>query len=415
MPPSARRKLNALAYAGIALLAALIFFWAAAVWLSMGIRDADMSQPWTPPPLPPSHGHIPPLVPYSLEDSILEASVVARVRLLSVEEEIRPASGDEYGAYMKFKFEVLEYLKGGYGLNPIWGYVYLDQAEGAAEEEARWKSKYFWERRDSRWDDREAVVLKGDIDKQNRKDHFGLGRFSPYGGESYRAVCEYGNKTWLPAASARDVSGASDEQAYLLEYPNYTRPCDTSDSGKLVSLAELRQFASLSDAKLARRAHSLDGFMYITESPQDLPPETGIYHLSAITRQDRVELSWNHSDSAPNVLGHRILRRKQSDSEFTELADMPVNAAPFYEDTHDIQPETQYIYHLRAYGENGDLADARITITTVAALEPLDAPTATPTPAPTPTSFQRLLGAACGADRRGPFIGGGLAQDVAYG
>ena len=398
MPPSARRKLNPLAYAGLALFAALFFLGLGVLLMIIGNRGADMpqpsattslwrsiasgapdmSQPWTPPP--PPHHHHPPIL-YTLEETLLETDVVARVRLLGVEEEIRsPGANEAYGAYMEFKFEVLEYLKGGYGLSPIWGYVFLQQAEGDTEDEARWKSKYFWERRSSQWDDREAVVLMSDTDKQNRKDHFGLGWFSPYGGESYRAVCEYGNKTWLPAASAGDVSGASDEQAYLLEYPNYTRPCDTSDSGKLVSLSELRQFASLSDAKLARRAHSLDGFMYITESPQDLPPETGIYHLSAITRLDRVELSWNHTDNAPNVLGHRILRRKQSDPEFTELADMPVNAAPFYEDAHAIQPETKYIYHLRAYGENGDLADARITITTVPALEPLDAPTLTPTP-----------------------------------
>lgn len=389
MPPSSRHNLTALAYAGIALLAALIFLGPAAVWFSMGIRGTDMPQPWTPPP--PPHRHTPPLVPYSLEDSILEASVVARVRLLGVEEEIRPASGGEaYGAYMKFKFEVLEYLKGGYGLNPIWGYVYLDQAEGDTEEEARWKSKYFWQRRSSQWDDREAIVLMQDNDIRNRKDHFGLGVFSPYRGESYRLI---GRKKWLPAASAGGISGASAERTFLLDYPRSGISGDSSDGVELVSLAEFRQIAALPYAKLHRRVRGQKKDRHTAITPESLPLATGMHRLSATSVLDRakrswapiVRLRWNRADNAPNVLGHRILRRKQSDSEFTELSDMLVDAAPFYKDTHDIRPETKYIYLLRAYGENGDLADARITITTVPALDPLPAPTATPTAAPTPT------------------------------
>ena len=310
--------------------------------------------------------------------------MVARVRLLGFEEEIRsPGANEAYGAYMEFKFEVLEYLKGGYGLNPIWGYVYLEQAEGDTEEEARWKSNYFWQHRNSQWDDREAIVLMADIDIQNRKDHFGLGWFSPYSGESYRLI---GEKKWLPAASASDVSSASDERTFLLDYPRSGIAGDLSDGVDLVSLAELRQLAALPYAKLHRRARDLREDRYATTSPEDLPLATGIHHLSATSVLDRakhswvpvVKLRWDRIHAADNVLGHRILRRKQSDADFTELADAPADSDPFYQDTHDIQPETNYIYHLRAYGENGDIADARIAITTVATLEPLDAPTPTP-------------------------------------
>ena len=146
---------------------------------------------------------------------------------------------------MEFKFEVLEYLKGGYGLSPIWGYAYLEQAEGDTEEEARWKSNYFWQHRNSQWDDREAIVLMADIDIQNRKDHFGLGWFSPYSVESYRQI---GKKKWLPAASESEVSGASDERTFLLDYPMSGIAGDLSDGVDLVSLAELRQLAALSYA-----------------------------------------------------------------------------------------------------------------------------------------------------------------------
>lgn len=405
MPPSARHKLKALAYAGIALFAALFFLGlgvllmiignsgadmprpsaTASLWRSIASGAPDMSQPWTPPP-PPHHHHPPTL--YTLEDALLETDVVARVRLLGVEEEIRsPGANEAYGAYMEFKFEVLEYLKGGYGISPIWGYVYLDQAEGATEEEARWKSKYFWQRRSSQWDDREAVVLMADIDKQNRKDHFGLGVFSPYRGESYRLI---GRKKWLPAASTGGISGASDERTFLLDYPRSGIAGDSSDGVELVSLAELRQIAALPYAKLHRRVRAQKEDRHTAITPEGLLLATGMHRLSATSALDRakrswdpiVRLRWNRADNAPNVLGHRILRRKQSDSEFIELADTPVDATPFYEDTRDIQPETKYIYLLRAYGENGDLADARVTIATVAALEPLDAPTLAPTPTP---------------------------------
>ena len=381
-----RRKFKTLAYAGTALLAALIFLGAIALWWAS--KGVDMSQPWTPPP--PPHHHTPPIT-YTLEESILKAGVVARVRLLGVEEEIRsPGANAAYGAYMEFKFEVLEYLKGGYGLSPIWGYVYLEQAEGNTEEEARWKSKYFRQHRNSQWDDREAIVLMADIDKQNRKDHFGLGWFSPYSGESYRLI---GEKKWLPAASASDVSGASDEQTFLLDYPRSGIAGDLSAGVDLVSLAELRQLAALPYAKLHRRARDLREDRYSTTSPEDLPLATGIHRLSATSVLDRVnrswvpivKLYWDRTDDADSVLGHRILRRKRSDADFTELADAPADSDPFYQDTQDIQPETNYIYHLRAYGENGDIADARIAITTVAALEPMNVATATPTAVPTPT------------------------------
>ena len=373
---------NTLVYAGIALLAVLIFLGMGAVWWTS--RGPDMSQPWTPP-VHSVHGAVIPPITYILEEALLDTDVVARVRLLGVEEEIRsPGENEAYGAYMEFKFEVLEYLKGGYGLNPIWGYVALEQAEGSTEEEARWKSKYFWARRNSQWDDKEAIVLMWDTDKQNRKDHFGLGRFSPYSGESYR-LTGMGRKKWLPAASVSGVSGASNEQTFLLEYPRSGIAGASSNNGDLVSLSELRQLAALSNAELARRVRSLSWFGRITESTKDLPPATGIYHLAAITRLDTVELSWDRTDDAANVLGHRILRRKQSDSQFIELTDVRVDGETFYEDTRDIQPETKYIYRLRAYGKDGDIADARIAITTGPALEPLGAPTATPPAVPTAT------------------------------
>ena len=315
---------------------------------------------------------------------MLKTDVIARVRLLGVEEVIRsPGENEAYGAYMQFKFEALEYLKGGYGRSPIWANVALEEAEGNTEEEARWKAKYYFERRNTRWDDRDAIVFMWDNDIQRRPNYFGLGRFDSERGESYSLGK---HRKWLPSTSSSGVAGASDgEQEFLLEHPGRgaSGASGASNSTATVSTAQLRQLVSLSDAALERRINSLSGFMVVDES---LSSETGLDHLSARTKPNWIELIWQASVNARDVTGHRILRRKQTDSEFIELANVPITEEGYYRDTQDIQPETKYIYRLRAYGASGDIADARIAITTVAALEPLSgaASTSTPTASPTP-------------------------------
>lgn len=362
---------GAISLLGIALLAAVGAWW----WL----RDTapDMSRPWAPA----IHGGISshhPSRPYELEELFLKTDVIARVRLLGVEEVIKsPGENEAYGAYMQFKFEALEYLKGGYGHSPIWANVALEQAEGDTEEEARWKAKYYFERRNALDDDMDAIVFMWDNDLQMRQDHFGLGRFSSESGESY-SLGAHGN--WLPSMSAIEAAGASDEDEFFLEYTR-SGASGGSISAATVSMAHLRRLASLSDAALERRINSLSGFMVVDES---LPAETGIDHLSARTKPNWIELIWQTSFNAPNVTGYRILRRKQTDSEFIELANIPITEEGYYQDMRDIQPETKYIYRLRAYGASGDIADARIAITTVADLEPLSGAAATPTATHTP-------------------------------
>ena len=368
---------GAISLLGIALLAAVGAWW----WL----RDTapDMSRPWVPSIHAGVDAPHPPRGPYELEELFLNMDVIARVRLLGVEEVIKsPGENKAYGAYMSFKFEALEYLKGGYGHSPIWANVALEQAEGNTEEEARWKAKYYFERRNALEDDMDAIVFMWDNDLQRRQDHFGLGRFSSESGESY-SLGAHGN--WLPSMSAIEAAGASDEDEFFLEYTR-SGASGESISAATVSMAHLRRLASLSDAALERRINSLSGFMVVDES---LPVETGIDHLSARTRPNWIELIWQTSFNAPDVTGHRILRRKQTASEFIELANIPITEEGYYRDMRDIQPETKYIYRLRAYGASGDIADARIAITTVAALEPLSGaaatPTATHTPMPTNT------------------------------
>ena len=354
---------------------------------SSGDAALDMSEPWEPP-IPLVDAHQPPDT-RSPEEMTLLSGGIARVRMLDVEElALHPGlNGNAYSIQMVFKFRVLEWLKGGNGEETILGGVGLD-AHGDTLEEARWKAAYFFDNRDAQFDDREAILMFQDVP---------LGEDNTY---SIGCLC-FGNAgspwaRWLPLASSSEVSGASEEQSFI--WRTWFNPYSIFDAAgqsdesimeSAISLNILRRLSALSDDALEKRTQSMMGYMVVNELA---PEEMDINYFAAISdtwgADNWITLVWeNLGNPDSGVEGYRILRRKQSDANFIELANFPIDTLTYedapYQDRRNIQPETKYIYRLQAYGANGDIADARIAITTVAALEPLDAPTATPTAAPT--------------------------------
>ena len=260
----------------------------------------------------------------------------------------------------------------------------MKYAEGRNLEEARWKAKYYHDKRDSRFDNREAVVFFQKAPTQE-PNHYSIGWIEDADGHSPETW-----QRWLPSATAGAVSGASGEQKFLIGVmgSNASSVVSGASEEHEVSLNELRSLAGLSERELERRNRSVMGYAMVNESP---PDEMDIDHFAAISNtrdaDNWIALIWNNLGTAESgVEGYRILRRKQSDANFIELASVPADTLTgYYEDRRDIQPETKYIYRLRAYGKNGDIADARVTITTVAELDPLDDATATPVATPTAT------------------------------
>lgn len=349
-------------------------------------RSPDMSQPWTPSPHPQrqfAHGS-PEFFNISPEILALESEHIARVRLLRVAEEVRhPGPSEPYAVIMKFEFEVIEWLKGGSRARIITGGVGIAQAQGDSAEEARWKAQYYFDRRDSRFDDREAVVFF------QRASEIGLNHYSIGWIESPFGYSPGTWQRWLPSADTDVVSGASGERKFLWDVVrSSSSDVSGTSSNDGVSLNQLRRLAGMNNRELEERNRSVMGYAVVDESP---PAEMDLDHFAAISNtggtDNWVELVWSNLGTADSgVEGYRILRRKQSDANFIELASVPADTLTgHYEDRRDIQPETKYIYRLRAYGKNGGIADARVAITTVAALDPLDAPTATPTTVPTST------------------------------
>ena len=343
----------------------------------------DMSEPWEPP-IPLVDAHQPPDT-RSPEEMTLLSGAIARVRMLDVEElALHPGlNGNAYSIQMVFKFRVIEWLKGGSGEETILGGVGLD-AHGDTLEEARWKAAYFFDNRNTQFDDKEAILMFQDVPP---------GEDNTY---SIGCLC-FGNAgspwaRWLPLASSSEVSGASEGQNFI--WRTWFNPYSSSDaagqsdestSESAISLSILRRLSALSDEALKKRTRSVMGHAAVNEST---PEEMDINYFAALSdtwgADNWITLLWdNLGNPDSGIEGYRILRRKQSDANFIELADIPIDSLTYvddpYEDRRDIQPETKYIYRLQAYGANGDIADARVAITTVAALEPLDAPTTTPT------------------------------------
>ena len=179
--------------------------------------------------------------PVSLEERIVLADVIARVKMRSVDQTVeRRVDYDAYGTYegdqyvvaLEFTFDVLEYLKGSGG----------SQVVGIADDfEVRYRTKLgaslmgedFLSGRDERWDDRQAIVFLRNTDElpsTGQADRYLLGTLRFEGEESY-TIANRHYQAWLPSAAVLElesksasVSGVSptpsdSAQLFLLEEP----------------------------------------------------------------------------------------------------------------------------------------------------------------------------------------------------
>ena len=154
----------------------------------------------------------------SLEERIVEADVMARVRMVSVE------GGVEDGYYsgpptlhtpvMRFRFRVLEFLKGSGG-SEIVGVVPDHDSAFATAAEARAIIPSLLSGRDTRWDDREAVVFLVSEAGGYRLGYVG------YAGDDSFTVASRWSKNWLPEAAAPSgATGRSGDKRFLLDDPS---------------------------------------------------------------------------------------------------------------------------------------------------------------------------------------------------
>lgn len=187
----------------------------------------------SPPPIttgaisPPAHSApVPYDGPSSIEERILTSTAVVRARLTSTTTEIVTSKTDQYHyPALKFTFSVSEYLYGS-GADTVTAY-YVSPADFNTGQEAEAWAPTMVSRRDTQFDDREAVLFltDGTSIKSERfsvlaepKDVYILAVGSgPIQGHSRFWIDDRHDRRWLPAASATAATSASQE--FLLEQP----------------------------------------------------------------------------------------------------------------------------------------------------------------------------------------------------
>ena len=195
--------------------------------------------------------------PLSLEERILEADVIARVRLRSVSagaEVFDPTSiGDNrtetfYVGSLEYEFDVLEYLKGSGGSRLVAianGYDTLENHRTRAKAVAQGED--FLAARDTRWEDREAIVFLEDnsliITSTQQPGRYRLGARGELSFDNGYAITSVHAKKWLPAASATSGASGSGEQRFLTDAPSdggSGGASGASEGAPSMTLAELK-------------------------------------------------------------------------------------------------------------------------------------------------------------------------------
>ena len=159
--------------------------------------------------------------PSTIEERMLLADVVARVRLISVDGAVVVEPGDTYRGALEFRFRVLEYIKGSGGSEVV--AVTIDEYRYDTEAEARAAVPGMVAARNTRWDDAEAIVFLQDYYDQDGRTTYLLGGHTVYGEDAYTVASRH-DKNWLPEA-ATSTSGASRstdtaEKRFLLDVPS---------------------------------------------------------------------------------------------------------------------------------------------------------------------------------------------------
>ncbi len=251
-----------------------------AAWFSIGCSNDDaliVAPPddaliATPPTdliaAPPTHAsYAPSLGPAGLNQNVFDATVIARVRLksTSASAERLPTRGDgtvRHQGLVQFTFKVFEYLKGSGGAELV-AVAHVDHrseviqsimdrnAKGefihwhtvertnpytsmelALEAAKKWKVD-----RDTRWDDREAIVMVREVPVPGSTDgsqRYKIGAIYDYGVDTYHRV-------WLPSAASGGAEGErGSEKRFLLEPPQVSGATGAASEPETISVSEMK-------------------------------------------------------------------------------------------------------------------------------------------------------------------------------
>lgn len=203
-----------------------------------------------------------------LNERVFDAAVVARASLISTNATAENIGTDENGAtvyrgLLEFKFNVIEYLKGAGGVEIV---VFVtDQLDRTyATMELALEAAQSWERdRDTRWDNREALIFAetpaGSSGQDTRYS------FGPYGYiEAY--TLDSKNRVWLPSVSSGAAgSSSSGDARFLLEEPGgggSSGGASGTDSGQpeTISVSEMKSLIARLE-KWRKDGEGIEGYL----------------------------------------------------------------------------------------------------------------------------------------------------------
>ena len=354
--------------------------------------------PWArQSPVQPSYS--PPT--FRIEELILFSDVIARVRLLEVDDHIdtnldTPNIYRRYGVELWYEFEVLEYLKGN-GNSRIWGVTIAPFHRVPTEEKARSMAKRLRSMRDTRWDDREAIVFlweNENIPSASHPDRYGMSMFLEGRiGESHSLDTVGG---WFPLLRSDRAPGPRGARRFMLIDPDFRgeprfnedirrtrntwRELGSSESSDTTTMAvsDLRRLIA-NESQLLRREQEKQ----ITA----MRNRTAAQELTATQTNAGIVLRWKIKySSLHDTTSYRVSRKANGETKFTQIINVqPQQEDVSYEDTTGIEPGVAYTYKVTAilkddipsmfntsYGEYG--GEAEVSITT-AAVRPTPTPT----------------------------------------
>ena len=247
--------------------------------------------------------------PSSLDELIVLSDIIARVSLLSVERHTMVDFRGSYLPALKFRFRVVEYLKGNADTEiavevPLeLDYVITDvlKAESIADE--------LHDGRDRTYEDREAIVFL--IPSRQGEFVWSEGpstmyRFTgphefPMYTNQYAITSDY-NRAWLPATNVGGASGASDptELTYLTGVP----PAQSQGASGAVSSTP----PSVSLSEINRQIEMHDNLLY---DGRDIPGyveciEASLRHAAEIKAQPRRQSIVEREIPSGQPEGHKL-------------------------------------------------------------------------------------------------------------
>ena len=186
----------------------------------------------------------------SIEERILTSDVVARVRLVSAGGTVLPYPGPpkKYMGVLVFRFQVLEYLKGSGSSEVVAIARELDSLDSTPAE-ADAAVPYLVAARDTRWDDREAIVFL-ESNEPGQRSQYLIGRYSVLEEDDYSLASRF-SRNWLPEAATDTSVGTRStdtaEKRFLLAAPSSAG----EDSAPTITVRTLKKRIADVDREIA--------------------------------------------------------------------------------------------------------------------------------------------------------------------